>query len=71
MRERRVLRELPRESRTAQRETEGRNARTVTEPAVIIHPSFFVDATSAPTERVYALGGREIADRGIFGLVQR
>ena len=48
MRERRVLRELPRESRTAQRETEGRNARTVTELAVIIHPSFIVDATVAP-----------------------
>ncbi len=40
MGQRRVLRELPRESRTAQRETEGRNARTVTELAVIIHPSF-------------------------------
>jgi hypothetical protein len=49
MRERRVLRELPRESWTAQRETEGRNARTVTELAVIIHPSFAVGVTSTPS----------------------
>jgi hypothetical protein len=49
MREGRVLGEVPRESRKAQRETEGRNARTVTEQAVIIHPSFDVGATSAPS----------------------
>ena len=40
MSERRVLRELPRASRTAQREAEGRCALTVTVWALISHPSF-------------------------------
>ena len=54
MGERRVLRELPRASRTAQRETEGRNARTVTELTVIIHPLLRVrrrrDLRAEPSE---------------------
>ncbi len=72
MGQRRVLRELPRTSRTAQRETEGRNARTVTELAVIIHPSFSVGSDlRAETSGVYVLGGGQVADRLLFGLVEQ
>ena len=53
MSERRVLRELPRVSRTAQRETEGRSALTVTVWALISHPSFVLrrrDLRAEPAE---------------------
>jgi hypothetical protein len=51
MSERRVLRELPRSSRTAQREREGRCALTVTVWAVISHPSFLVWAGDRRVDR--------------------
>ena len=71
MEQRRVLRELPRVSRTAQRETEGRNARTVTELAVIIHPSFIVDAPFAPSRSSIRLWDGQVVHHGPLGLVER